>query len=456
MESKEKLMNRWLVVVGAILVQLCAGAIYAWSAYTSDLTKAVSQGGLYGFTKAESQWIFSIGLATFAVMTVIAGNWQKKSCPKNVAMVGGIVLGAGYILAGLFGSTFWSQLIFIGLVGGAGIGLAYVCPIACGVKWFPDKKGLITGLAVAGFGFGALIWIKLAGGFFGWKGLLAAAPNGLHFAFCNGGSALQSTWFLYGVIYLIAIVLGSIWMLNPPEGYCPANWTPPTAAKAADTGGVDFDQREMLGTPQFWMIWFCFMAGAMAGLMVTGVIKLFSTDALQMTGATADAAKAAAAMAYGVFFALANGLGRILWGLISDSLGRKRSIFLMCLIQGIAMLTFFFVGKNLGLLYVWCVVLGFNFGGNFALFPAATADYFGNRNVGTNYGWMFTSYGVGGIAGPVIAGKFADLVPATAAIAQKYDAWMPPFIIAGVLCIIAAVVILLTQKPKKAVAPAAA
>jgi OFA family oxalate/formate antiporter-like MFS transporter len=388
-------MNRWLVVVGAVLVQLCAGAIYAWSAYTSDLTKAVSQGGLYGFTKAESQWIFSIGLATFAVMTVIAGNWQKKSCPKNVAMAGGIVLGAGYILAGLFGSTFWSQLIFIGLIGGAGIGLAYVCPIACGVKWFPDKKGLITGLAVAGFGFGALIWIKLAGGFFGWKGLLAAAPNGLHFAFCNGGSALQSTWFLYGVIYLIAIVLGSIWMLNPPEGYCPANWIPPTAAKAADTGGVDF-------------------------------------------------------------FALANGLGRILWGLISDSLGRKRSIFLMCLIQGIAMLTFFFVGKNLGLLYVWCVVLGFNFGGNFALFPAATADYFGNRNVGTNYGWMFTSYGVGGIAGPVIAGKFADLVPATAAIAQKYDAWMPPFIIAGALCIVAAVVILLTQKPKKAVAPAAA
>lgn len=437
MDSKPKTMNRWLVVVGAILIQLCAGAIYAWSAYTSELTKAIDQGGLYGFTKAQSQWIFSIGLATFALFTVVGGNWQKKTAPRTVAMTGGIVLGLGYILAGLLGKSFWPQLIFIGLVGGAGIGLAYVVPIACGVKWFPDKKGLITGLAVAGFGFGALIWIKLAGGFFGWPGLLAA----------NG---VQQTWLAYGIAYLVAIVVGSMWMVNPPAGYSPPGWTPPPAAQAAATGGVEFDQKEMLATPQFWMIWFCFMSGAMAGLMVTGVIKLFSTDALQLTGSTADQAKAAAGMAYGVFFALANGLGRILWGMISDRIGRKMAIFLMLLTQGIAMILFFFVGKYLGLLYLWCVILGFNFGGNFALFPAATADYFGNKSVGANYGWMFTSYGVGGILGPVIAGKFADRVPATAALADKYAAWMPAFMIAGVLCIIAAIVIQLTQKPKKA------
>jgi MFS family permease len=445
-------MNRWLVVVGAVLIQLCAGAIYAWSAYTSDLTKPIADGGLYGFTKVQSQWIFSIGLATFAVFTVVGGNWQKKAGPKIVAMTGGIVLGLGYILAGLIGKTFVAQLVTIGLIGGAGIGLAYVCPIACGVKWFPDKKGLITGLAVAGFGFGALIWIKLAGGFFGWPGLLAPVEKGgLHFAFA-AGSAVQSTWFLYGIIYLVAIVIGSIWMVNCPASYCPAGWTPPTGAQAASSGGVEYEQKEMLFSPQFWMIWFCFMSGAMAGLMVTGVIKLFSTDALQVTGSTADQAKAAAAMAYGVFFALANGLGRILWGMISDRIGRKKSIFIMCLTQGIAMLTFFFVAKNLGLLYLWCIFLGFNFGGNFALFPAMTADFFGNKSVGANYGWMFTSYGVGGILGPVIAGKFADKVPAGALVAEKYGAWMPAFMIAGILCIIAAIVIQVTQKPKKAAA----
>lgn len=441
-------MNRWLVVVGAVLIQLCAGAIYAWSAYTSELTKPIADGGFYGFTKAQSQWIFSIGLAIFAITTVIGGNWQKKSGPKVVATTGGIVLGLGYILAGLLGSSFWAQLIFIGLIGGFGIGLAYVCPIAVGVKWFPDKKGLITGLAVAGFGFGALIWIKLSGGFFGWPGFLAPAEKGgLSFAFANN-SAVQSTWFLYGVIYLIAIVVGSNWMVNPPAGYIPAGWTPPPASQAATTGGIDFDQKEMLSTPQFWMIWFCFLAGAMAGLMVTGVIKLFSIDALQTTGTSVESAKAIAGMAYGVFFSLANGIGRIAWGYISDKIGRNRAIFLMCLSQGIAMITFFFVGKYVGLLYLWCVFLGFNFGGNFALYPAATADYFGNKNVGSNYGWMFTSYGVGGIAGPVIAGEFADLA-ASADIAAKYSAWMPPFIIAGILCLLASVVITMAKKPSK-------
>jgi MFS transporter, OFA family, oxalate/formate antiporter len=444
-------MNRWLVVVGAILIQLCAGAIYAWSVYTTELTKKLTEGGLYGFTKAEAQLPFMIGLAAFAITTVIGGNWQKKSCPKNVAMTGGIVLGLGYILAGLLGSTLPMQIIFIGLIGGVGIGLAYVCPIACGVKWFPDKKGLITGLAVAGFGFGALIWMKLAGGFFGWPGLLAAVEKGgLHFAFCNNGSAIQSTWFLYGIIYLVVIVLGSIWMLNPPEGYCPIGWTPPTAAKAADSGGVEFNQKEMLGSPQFYMIWFCFMAGAMAGLMISGNIKLFATDALQVTGLSKEQAGAVAVMAYGVFFALSNGIGRIVWGLISDKIGRKNSIFIMCLTQGIFMILFFFVGKNLGLLYLWNIFLGFNFGGNFALYPSITADYFGNKTFGTNYGWMFTAYGVGGLLGPYIGGKFADTAATSTDLAARYQAWMPAFIIAGVLCLMAAVVIKLTPKPVKA------
>ena len=430
-------MNRWLVVVGAILIQLCLGAIYAWSAYTKALTDPE---GIYNLTATQSQWIFSVGLATFAVVMVFAGNWQKKSSPKTVALTGGIVLGIGYILAGLFGTSFWPQLIFIGLIGGAGIGLAYVCPIACGVKWFPDKKGLITGLAVAGFGFGATIWVKVANGFFGWPGLIKS----LHFI---NNSGIQSTWLIFGIIYLVAVVIGAFWMLNPPDDYCPAGWTPPTGAKAAATGGIEFNQFQMLKTPQFYMIWFCFIAGAMAGLMVIGVIKLFGMDSLQAGGAEEAAAGAITATAMGVFYALANGIGRIAWGVISDKIGRKTAIFLMCLLQGIAMLTFWFVGKSMTMFYVWATIIGFNFGGNFALYPAATADYFGNKNVGVNYGWMFTAYGVGGIVGPVLAGMFKDKVPLEAAFAVKYGAWMAPFMIAGVASIIAAVVILITQKP---------
>ncbi|MCX6646144.1 MAG: OFA family MFS transporter, partial [bacterium] len=401
MEKSKPIMNRWLVVVGAILIQLCLGAIYAWSAYTTALK---DPDGIYKLSATQTQLIFSVGLATFAVVMVFAGNWQKKSCPKNVALTGGIVLGIGYILAGLFGTSFWPQLIFIGLIGGAGIGLAYVCPIACGVKWFPDKKGLITGLAVAGFGFGATIWVKVANGFFGWPGLIKSMT------FINN-SGVQSTWFIFGIIYLVAVVVGAFLMLNPPDDYCPAGWTPPTGAKAAAAGGVEFNQFQMLKTPQFYMIWFCFIAGAMAGLMVVGVIKLFGMDSLQAGGASEAAAGAVTATAMGVFYALANGVGRIAWGVISDKIGRKTSILLMCLLQGIAMLSFWFIGQSIAMFYIWATIIGFNFGGNFALYPAATADYFGNKNIGTNYGWMFTAYGVGGIIGPVLAGKFSDKVP---------------------------------------------
>ncbi len=424
-------MNRWLVVLGAILIQLCLGAIYAWSAYTAELTKPLAEGGLYGFTKAQSQLPFSIGLATFAVVMVLAGNWQKKAGPKIVSITGGIVLGIGYILAGLIGKSLAMQVVLLGLVGGAGIGLAYVCPIAVGVKWFPDKKGMITGLAVAGFGFGALIWVKLAGS---WGHLI-------------DNLGLSQTWLIFGIIYMVAVLIGSIWMVNPPDGYKPEGWEPaePSGEPGGSaTGSVEFNQFQMLKTPQFYMIWFCFIAGAMAGLMVIGVIKLFGIDSLQTTGMTAEQAAATAGTAMAVFYSLANGIGRIAWGMISDKIGRKMAIFLMCLIQGIAMLAFFYVGNTAIGLFVMAAIIGFNFGGNFALYPAATADYFGNKSVGVNYGWMFTAYGVGGLVGPQIAGYFRDLASGGAG----YGAWMTPFMIAGAASIIAAIVILITKKPR--------
>ena len=173
--------------------------------------------GDFKFSNTQTQAIFSVALATFAIVMVLAGRWQAKSGPRIVALTGGLVLGAGYILAGLlrnglFGN-FVNQLIFIGLVGGAGIGLAYVCPIAVGMKWFPDKKGLITGLAVSGFGFGAAIWVGLAGE---WAKLLA-----------NWG--VSGVFIAYGIVFAVAILVGSIWMVIPPDGYAPKGWQPPVA-----------------------------------------------------------------------------------------------------------------------------------------------------------------------------------------------------------------------------------
>ncbi|HNQ23693.1 MAG TPA: OFA family MFS transporter [Phycisphaerae bacterium] len=424
-----KVMNRWLVVVGAILIQLCLGAIYAWSVFTKPLTEA-------GWSKAQTQAVFSAGLALFAIVMVIAGRMMPKLGPRKLAIAGGVVLGLGYILGGLSGGTsFWPTFLFVGVIGGAGIGLGYVVPIAVGIRWFPDKKGLVSGLAVAGFGFGATLWMTLADSL--------GRLGGGHFLTTMG---LGKTWIIYGIAYLIIVLIGSIWMAFPPEGWKPAGWSPVTpAAKGPAAGTVDFRSGQMLATPQFYMILLTFAFGASAGLMSIGLMKLFPMQALQARGMDTEAASAVATMAMGVFFALSNGIGRIVWGLVSDKIGRKPSIIIMSVTQGVFVILFQFMAGNAATLYLFAVLIGFNFGGNFALFPAITADTFGNKYVGQNYGWVFLAYAVGGIFGPMLGGKLGDM-----------GSFPLAFTICGVLCLVAGGVIAAVRQPKPAAQAVAA
>ncbi len=387
MENK-KVMNRGFVVLGAILIQLALGAIYAWSVFTPSLTKD-------GWTKADTQIVFAIGLAAFAVFMVFAGKKLSKWGPQKLAWLGGIVLGLGYLLAGLFGGTsFWALVILIGLIGGAGIGFAYVVPIAVGMRWFPDKKGMITGLAVAGFGFGAMLWVKLAGS---WGHLIT-------------DMGLSTTFLIYGIAFAVMVIIGGIWMKFPPEGWNPKGYTPPKpSAAGAAKGALDFSASQMLRTPQFYMIFLTFVFSAGAGLMSIGLMKLYPIEALVKNGMDPVQASAVAGTAMAVFFSLANGLGRIIWGMLSDKLGRKTSIIIMTATQGIIVLLFTSMAGNEYLLYLGATLIGFNFGGNFALFPTITADTFGAKNVGQNYPFIFLAYGVGGILGPILGGKLGDI-----------------------------------------------
>lgn len=444
MENKN-VMNRWLVVVGAILIQLALGAIYAWSVFTPKLT-AVD--GVYQFSAGEAAWVFSAGLFFFALVMIWAGRKLNSIGPQKLAISGGLVLGLGYVLAGFFGDSFLTQLIFIGVIGGSGIGLAYVVPIAVGVKWFPDKKGMLTGLAVAGFGFGATIWVKWAGS---WGGGLIDTIS------IAGLDGIRSVYLLYGIIFAAMVILGSLVMKDPPEGWLPKGYTPPEPSNAAASGVVNFDSNEMIKTPQYYMIFLTFVFSALAGLMVIYCIKLFGIDALtfQKLGSLDPAtplfdetwkwASATAGTAMAVY-AILNGLGRIVWGMVSDYIGRRLSIILMTLLQGIIMLSFYYLGGTALGLIAAAAIIGFNFGGNFALFPAITADFFGNKTVGRNYGLIFFAYGIAGILGPQIAGYFKDAAKG----ASDPSAWITPFIIAGVACLLGTVIILLTKAPKKA------
>jgi len=315
---------------------------------------------------------------------------------------------------GFFGSTFWAQFFFIGIVAGAGIGLAYVVPIAVGVKWFPDKKGMITGLAVAGFGFGATIWVKLAGSWFG--GLLNSAD-------VFGLPPVQSVFLIYGVVFAILVLLGSMVMVNPPEDYKPGGWEPADEQAVAHMGGEEFSPRRMMRTPQFYAIWLVFASSAIAGLMIIYCIQLFGMDALEYHGVENAIVITGTAMAW---YAIFNGLGRILWGMISDHIGRKAAIIAMSTLQGIIMLSLYHGFINFGLatgLVIGASFVGFNYGGIFALFPAITADYFGNKAVGRNYGWIFTAYGMAGITGPLLPKSTAGTLP------EKKDRFGPKLVL---------------------------
>lgn len=409
-------MNRGLVVVGAVLIQLALGAIYAWSVFTPSLT-------VEGWTKADTQWVFAIGLVSFAVFMVLAGKKMGSWGPQRLTILGGLVLGLGYLLAGLFGGTdFWMLVILIGLIGGAGIGFAYVVPIAVGMRWFPDKKGMITGLAVAGFGFGAMLWVKLAGS---WGHLIE-----------NLG--LSTTFTVYGIIFAVMVIVGGLWMKFPPVGWKPEGFKAVETDASKPVDDREFNSNEMLSKPQFYLIFLTFVFSAGAGLMSIGLMKLYPMEALQANGLSAAEASAIAGTAMAVFFSLANGLGRIIWGTLSDKLGRKTSIVIMTATQGILVILFTFMAGNEYLLYLGATLIGFNFGGNFALFPTITADTFGSKNVGQNYPFVFLAYGVGGILGPILGGKMGDL-----------GNFPMAFTISGIAVLIGTVLTLMVKPAKK-------
>ncbi|MBM3309092.1 MAG: OFA family MFS transporter [Candidatus Altiarchaeales archaeon] len=405
--------NRWLIVVGALIVQLCLGAIYSWSIFVEPLKKA------YSYSTTQTQIIFSLALASFALTMIFAGKWQDRKGPRIVATAGGLVLGLGYILAKYSGGDFLLLTLSVGLIGGAGIGLGYVCPIAACVKWFPDKRGMVTGLAVAGFGAGAWVFSKVGAEFIQSYGVLQA-------------------FFYLGLVFLVAVVLGAQLLKNPPEGWKPDGCSSPrdesmirgkpSEQKKSKGKSEDYNWREMLKTKQFWILWIMFIFSATSGLMVIGILKPF--------GLFSGLDAATAGTAVGVL-ALFNGAGRITWGAVSDKLGRNKTMSLMFLLQAGMMFILLKMGSSGLLLAIASAWVGFNFGGNFALFPSATADYFGTKNVGVNYGFVFTAYGVAGILGPILGGKVFDLT----------GSYLWAFIPTGTLCLIAAVLALKLKNP---------
>ncbi len=453
--------KRWGVVAGALIIQMSLGAVYIWSVFQTPLLAQFP-----GWSETQVTLPAQLVIAVFAFAVILGGRFQDRLGPRLVGSVGGLILGLGLMLAGLTGE-FAEGLALAWLVGtyavigGFGIGMAYVCPVATCVKWFPDKRGLITGLAVAGFGAGAFFFAPLA------RALIGGGDYELFgiALFPLPQAGVFDTFMVLGVIFLTAVVLGSQLLRNPPKGYCPAGWTPPAAAASRDPDQADFSPREMLRTPTFWLLWVTYLAGSTAGLMVimkaAPIWETFSLSAAVEVPVSYErfaTIATAAAMAVAVL-ALFNAAGRILWGRVSDSLGRKQTLILMFVLCALVLFALDWMRPYpLYLLGVSLVALCF--GGYLALYPAITADYYGTQHIGVNYGLLFTAYGSGGLLGPFIAATLLQtaesveyqVLDANGALATRvfqlgdYDA---AFLTSGLLCLAAAALTLGLRTPQR-------
>ncbi len=454
-------MNRWWVVVGALIIQISLGAVYIWSVFQTPLLEEFPS-----WTETQVTLPAQIVLAAFAVAVIFGGRIQDKLGPRLVATGGGLILGAGLILARFAGefepttALIWLILTYA-VMGGIGIGAAYVCPIATCVKWFPDKRGLVTGLAVAGFGAGAFFFAPLA------QSLVCDDPYQLFnlslFYMPNVG--VFNTFFILGIIFLICVTGGAQLLRNPPEGYSPEGWIPPQTGTQAETNQADYTPTEMLKTPAFWLLWLTYFAGCAAGLQVIMKISpiwqsfMLETMSSPVSADAFHSISAAGAVAISVL-AIFNSAGRIFWGKISDSLDRRTTLAIMFVLCGVAMLALDWMRAYP--LYLTAIsIVGLCFGGYLALYPAVTADFFGTKNIGANYGWMFTAYGVGGLVGPYLAARFMRIVdevtyftrcPMEGVMLDKVFAigdYRVAFFVAGIACLISALLIIRIKPHKK-------
>jgi len=416
MATEEKVRNRWIVVIGAILIQLALGTIYSWGTITIFVSPYLDE------LREVTVYIFGVGLLSFAVTMIFAGKMQQKYGPKKIALVGAVLIGIGVISSALM-TTFIGLLFTYGVIFGAGIGFGYVCPIASAGKWFPDKKGFINGIAVAGFGAGAFIFNYVI------KALVNPA---------NLETTIPIMFIVLGIIYLIFIILGALTLSNPPEGWKPDGWTPPPASVESGISGLEFERGQTVKLTQFWMLWTAFALSAMSGLMVIGSYAAFARTVnagenfIYPIG-TSDF------VLIGSLAALFNGLGRIVWGKLADMITYKKSMLIMFSTQAILMFLYFTTNMNASYFLIITCAIYFCFGGNFSLFPTATADLFGSKNLGPNYGIVFTAYGVAGFIGAVGVNLFVSI----------FGSYLILFIVMGLMSVGSAILAYVIKPPKQ-------
>ncbi len=366
-------LNRWYIALAGVFMQLALGAVYAWSVFRVPLAKQ------FGWSISEVTLTFTISIFVLGFAAFFGGLWMNRKGPRVVAITGGALYGLGVFLASFSANKLWWLYLSYGLIGGIGLGFGYIVPVAVLVKWFPDRRGLITGIAVGGFGAGALITAPLATRLIQTVGVL-------------------NTFAYLGIAYLIATVVAGFFMQNPPDGWRPEGWTP-TPLQTSQRAGHDYVLGEALKTWQWYALWLLLFLNTCAGIaMISQEAPIFQ----ELTGVTAIVAGGMVGVA-----SIGNGVGRVFWAWVSDLITRRMTFVVMFAFQ--AVLFWFF--PNIGvasLMTIVTFVVLMCYGGGFGTMPAFAADYFGSKNVGPIYGLMLTAWSFASAVGPLLIARMRE------------------------------------------------
>jgi OFA family oxalate/formate antiporter-like MFS transporter len=395
--------NRWLPVLGGVLMNLALGSLYAWSVFVVPLERE------FGWTRADTSWVYTIAIVCFALSFVAAGRIQDVKGPRICAAIGGVLVSAGFLLSSMTTSLVGLYIAY-GVIVGIGNGFGYSTPMPVGSKWFPDKRGLVVGLMVGGYGAGSAIFGPLAERWLipslGWR----------------------PTFQILGAIFFVMTMIGTALLRNPPAGYRPPNWQPPAGAAASR---ADFTTREMLATPTFYALWLAYCLGTTAGQMTISQLSPF--------------ARSAGIIAPVLIFtitALGNAGGRIFSGWLSDTLGRVRTLQTMVLLSAFAMPALFIWREQTVLFYILIALVYWCYGTQLSVFASTTADFYGTKSLGLNYGVLFTAWGAAGIIGPAVAGR----------VYTRFGDYRYAFFTAAVLALVALAALSMAKPPAREVA----
>jgi len=465
--SKERIIagpgfNRWLVPPASVAIHLCIGSVYAWSIYNPALVRVfgVVTPAADDWSLGNVLWIFSVAIVFLGLSAAVAGKWLEDVGPRTVGVVAAACWGGGYLLGGLgiLVHELWLVYLGYGVIGGCGLGLGYVSPVSTLIRWFPDRRGMAAGMAIMGFGGGAIIGAPLKERLIRWfyrapeylgptdsvnlvtqegrrfaemgeqlrevvvvgandvASMLVAGPQGAYVV-GTGSAGVAQTFFTIGLIYFVVMMIAAFSYRLPAPGWKPAGWTPPDEAHRAkrmiSEHNVDID--EALKTPQFYQLWIVLCFNVTAGIGVLGVGRTMMTEIFGTTlPGIVDGAFAAT---YVMMISVFNMLGRFIWASSSDYIGRKNTYWIFFALGIVLYLSIPYTARQVSLepAVIWLVyfyaatmVIFTMYGGGFATIPAYLADVFGTRYVGGIHGRLLTAWSLAGVLGPVAIASLRD------------------------------------------------